>query len=269
MSTMDDLSWRYISHLERSAKPKNTIKARRCVLEQISNAGTAEREEIERWYYAKSHLSVATQANQISCLRSFYKWCAREGLRTDDPTFHVEAPKVPNGLPRPIKESDLTKALASVDPITRKCVLLGAHAGLRISESSRLKWSDLDDENMRIAIIDSKGGKSRFVAISQELIDLLGGQNGVYVVSGARSYSPQMLSRKVNRALKKIGISSTSHTLRHYFGTRAYQATGDLLAVGLALGHTSPNATKIYAGANDETARRIAQAVMQKKFNAK
>lgn len=262
---MDELSWRYISHLERSSKPSNTVKARAHILKSIGNAGTASREEVEEWYYAKTHLSPASKASTISGLRSFYKWCKKEELRTDDPTFHIEAPKVPNGLPRPIKDSDLIRALDEVDEVVRKCLLLGARAGLRISESARLKWSQVDDENMMLQIIETKGGKSRLVAIDPDLIGLLKPEKGQWVVSGARSYSPQMLSRKVNRALKKIGVNSTSHQLRHYFGTMAYRATGDLLAVGLAMGHISGNATRIYAGANDDTARKIAQAVMNKK----
>jgi integrase len=55
----------------------------------------------------------------------------------------------------------------------------------------------------------------------------------------------------------------TFHRLRHRFGVMAYQATGDLLGVGLALGHSSPVSTAIYAQASSEVADRIAEAVVR------
>ena len=43
-----------------------------------------------------------------------------------------------------------------------------------------------------------------------------------------------------------IGLKFTPHDLRHTFGTELYQATGDLQAVRIALGHSSLKATSIY-----------------------
>ncbi len=45
--------------------------------------------------------------------------------------------------------------------------------------------------------------------------------------------------------LEERGI--TPHALRHYFGTRIYQATHDLAITQTALGHSSPQTTRIYA----------------------
>ena len=53
----------------------------------------------------------------------------------------------------------------------------------------------------------------------------------------------------------------TFHTLRHRYGTLAYQATRDLLAVGRQMGHSSPVTTSIYAAPADDAADVIADAV--------
>ena len=65
----------------------------------------------------------------------------------------------------------------------------------------------------------------------------------------------------MNRAMKAAGVDGTFHSLRHRYGTLAYQATLDLVAVGRQMGHTSPVTTVIYAAASDDTADIIAEAV--------
>ena len=74
-------------------------------------------------------------------------------------------------------------------------------------------------------------------------------------------YSAAQLQRRVNRAMKVAGVDGTFHSLRHRYGTLAYQATLDLVAVGRQMGHTSPVTTVIYAAASDDTADVIAEAV--------
>jgi site-specific recombinase XerD len=52
----------------------------------------------------------------------------------------------------------------------------------------------------------------------------------------------------------------TAHTLRHRFGTVAYQATGDIRAVQELLGHASPTTTAIYTKVTDGAMRRAAMS---------
>ena len=56
-------------------------------------------------------------------------------------------------------------------------------------------------------------------------------------------------------------FDATFHQLRHRYGTLAYQATRDLVAVGRQMGHSSPVTTAIYAAASDDVADAIAEAV--------
>ena len=65
----------------------------------------------------------------------------------------------------------------------------------------------------------------------------------------------------MNRAIHRLGVEATFHSLRHRYGTLAYQATRDLVAVGRQMGHSSPVTTAIYAAAADDVADEIAAAV--------
>lgn len=261
---MDDLSRAWLDHCEAERTPANTVAARARTLRSVGNAGTATREDVEAWWRSRADLAPATRSADLSNLRAFYRWAARWEHRTDDPTARIDAPSVPAGLPRPLSRADLHTLVTSLPDDMRRAVCLGAYAGLRISEAARLDWSDVDTETRRLRVEHSKGGKSRYVTVSPVLLDhLLPDVGGNVVTAGGKPYSPAALQRKVNRAIQDAGVDGTSHQLRHRYGTIAYQATGDLLAVGRMMGHSSPVTTAVYAQANDDVAAKIAAAVVR------
>ena len=260
---IDPLSQAWLAHLTAEHAPPNTIARRASVLRSIGNAGAATRSEVEAWWATRRDLSPATRSNDLACLRSFYRWCARWDHRTDDPTTRLDPPKVDKGLPRPLGRAELHLLLDNLPADLRRAVALGAYAGLRVSEVAALDWADVDVEARRARIWASKGNKSRMVALGAVLLDELlpQRQRGNVVTAGDVTYSGQQLQRRVNRAMHSLGVEGTFHSLRHRYGTLAYQATKDLVAVGRQMGHSSPVTTAIYAAASDDVADMIAEAV--------
>lgn len=257
----DPLSAAWLEHLTAERVPVNTVAARARVLRSLGNAGTATREDVEAWWATRRDLAPATRANDLGCLRSFYKWARRWEHRDDDPTLRIDAPKVDKGLPRPVGRTDLRHLLDTLPPDLGRAVALGAYAGLRVSEVAALSWHDVDLETRR-ARIHGKGGKWRSVALGPVLIDLLLPDTGHNVVTASSvTYTASALQRRVNRAIQAAGVAATFHQLRHRYGTMAYQATHDLIAVGRQMGHSSPVTTSIYAAASDDAADVIAEAV--------
>ena len=257
----DPLALAWIEHQEREHVPPNTVLRRTATLRSIGNAGEATRDEIEAWWATRRDHAAATRSNDLACLRSFYRWCARWEHREDDPTRRIDAPKVNKGLPRPVSRADLRTLLDTLPDDLRRAVALGAYAGLRVSEVAALDWRDVDLEARRARVL-GKGQKWRLVALGVILIDYLLPDTGRNVVTGTDEvYSAAQLQRRVNRAMKVAGVDGTFHSLRHRYGTLAYQATLDLVAVGRQMGHTSPVTTVIYAAASDDTADIIAEAV--------
>ena len=259
---MDALSAAWIDYLTAERCPPNTIARRRSVLGSIGNAGTATREEVEAWWATRRDMSAATRSSDLASLRSFYRWAHRWEHRTDDPTLRLDAPKVDKGLPRPVTRHDLRTLLDRLPDDLRRAVALGAYAGLRVSEVAALDWADVDAEARRARIWHSKGTKSRMVTIGVILVDhLLPDTGGNVVCAGGKPYTANALQRRVNRAMHELGVADTFHGLRHRYGTLAYQATRDLVAVGRQMGHSSPVTTAIYAAASDDAAEVIAEAV--------
>ena len=261
-ATTPDLPTAWLAHQRAEGVALNTVAARARVLRSLPNAGTATREEVEAWWAERRHLSPATRSNDLACLRSFYRWARRWEHRDDDPTLRIDAPRVDKGLPRPLSRADLHRLLSTLPDDLRRAVALGAYAGLRVSEVAALHWHDVDLEARRARVIKGKGGKPRVVALGAVLVDHLLPDTGGNVVTGtAQSYTAASLQRRVNRAMHRAGVEGTFHALRHRYGTLAYQATRDLVAVGRQMGHSSPVTTAIYAAASDDVADAIAEAV--------
>lgn len=266
---LDELTLAYREHLERDLVPPNTIAARIRTLRAVGFPGTLDRDTLETWWYARAdQVSTATRANDLANLRAFYRWCQVWEHRQDDPTIRLTSPKVGNNLPRPVSRDDLHRILDHLSTHgqddLRRAVCLGAYAGLRVSEAAALNWPDVDVEARRARILHSKGNKSRLVAIATLLVDQLLPDTGLNVVTGiSDTFTANTLQRRVNRAIKDAGVDATFHQLRHRYGTVAYQATGDLIAVGRQMGHSSPVTTAVYAAASDETADKIAAAVVR------
>ena len=265
---MDELSVLHIEWLRRqNDRSPETIRSRIRVLTSLRNAGTATREEVERWWESRANLARGTRAVDLSHLRSFYAWARIYNHRLDDPSVRVR-PVTPN--PQPAKKAsghDLRTLLNEADleaPI-RRAIMLGAFAGLRIAETAALSWDDVDMDADTITVRHGKGDRARVVDVSPMLLDWLAPvRRGCNVVTGTRErIQSDKLRRQINRAMKRAGVEATSHALRHWYGMTAYQSSGDLLAVAEQLGHASVNTTKIYARASSDVKRKIASSVMR------
>ena len=52
-------------------------------------------------------------------------------------------------------------------------MLLGAHAGLRVSEMTALKWEDIDLGSATLKVVAGKGGKTARVNLLSTLVEAL------------------------------------------------------------------------------------------------
>lgn len=253
--------WLTYLAVERSLSP-NTVATYRRSLTTLPDPEHATREDVEAWARERApRLAASSRANELAAVRAFYKWCQIWEHRTDDPTLRLVTPKQGRTLPRPISRADLARVLAAVDDDVRRAVALGAYGGLRVSEAAALDWADVDTESRRIRVT-GKGGKDRLVGLPPPLLDaLLPVTGGSVVTAGGQPYTAGALQRRANRAIRAAGVSATFHQLRHRYGTIGLAATGNLLAVSRALGHSSPATTAIYAATSDSDLDVIADAV--------
>lgn len=266
---MDKLSEQHLRWLDsQNDRAQNTLASRRRVLRSLPNATTATRDELDTWWTSRAHLAPGTRVVDLSHIREFYKWCAMYEHRMDDPSIRLRAPRLQDAVydDQKVSNEQIQELADTLDADLRRAVLLGAFAGLRVSESARLDWSEVNSSTDAITVTKSKGGKTRVVHVSPDLIRLIGQgadeRTGNVVAAGGKPYTPAQIQRKLNRAMNAAGAEFTSHDLRHRFGIAAYRASQDILAVGEMMGHSNVNTTKLYASADSEVKRKIAAAVM-------
>ena len=112
-------------------------------------------------------------------------------------------------------------------------VLLGAHAGLRVSEMTALKWDDIDLGSGTLKVVAGKGGKTARVNLSSTLVEALeqvplGKRSGYLLPARSRIAVYKRLEAACRVAKVKFkGV----HALRHSSGTRLHGETGDLALV--------------------------------------
>lgn len=246
----DFLRW---AELDRN-RSQHTLTRYRAVLRQIENPEDATREQVEAWWATRYHLSAATRANELACLKAFYSYCTRFDVRPDDPTRRLSLPKVPNQLPRMIGKADFEALLGplTVDDLDlRRAFALGGHGGHRISEAAALDWKNVDLENRRI-YVRGKGLKERAVPINGTLFDLiLPEKKGNVVTAGGEPYSAAALQRKVNRFMRRHQIDHTFHDLRKRGASIMLSKGANPVAVKTIFGWSSMDTVSHYAVVGD------------------
>src|SRR3954467_5727554 len=105
---------------ERGAGANTLAAYRRDLLDfagHLSSKGAdpskASRGEVRAFLAAlsSSGMAASTQARKLSALRQFYGFLYAEGLRTDDPTQTIDAPKARRPLPKILSRQDLENML--------------------------------------------------------------------------------------------------------------------------------------------------------------
>lgn len=224
---------------------------------------SAATEDAEGWLDSHA-LASASRASYLKSLASLFEFAVRTRLVKANPIAAVRRPKVPRGLPHPIPEADLQFALAQAPARIRAWLCLAAYAGLRCHEIAQLRREDLILDRARplLLVQHGKGNKARAVPLNplvEEAIRANGLPARGFLFQGTTGnhVSASTVSRGTNAFLKGLGISSTAHDGRHYFGTEIYRRSKDIRLTQALLGHSSLQTTQIYAAYDPEGAEVV------------
>ena len=215
--------------------------------------------ELRTWIYRRDW-SKSTRHLRRAIARTFFDFATdptRHPHLDYNPAAHLPPVTVPAGHARPAPTEVLRTVLATAPEPFLGWFWLASHAGARCVEIAAM---DRDDIRQDSTLLHGKGSKDRLVP-THELVwawaqTLPPGP--VAVGSGGR-LNRRQVSARGNRQLDLMGFGWVSmHMLRHWFGTEAYDAVGDLVAVQELLGHASPATTRVYVAVSR---RRMTQAV--------
>jgi integrase len=140
--------------------------------------------------------------------------------------------------------------------------LLSLHTGLRAGELFSLTWNDVDFDNERLSIKDTKGKQNRFVYLSHAALDMLkkrfenSSDDLIYVFPGKDGRKMKELSRTFDKILAATEINKgvtdrrhkvSFHTFRHTSASWLVQAGTPLYTVQQILGHKDATMTARYS----------------------
>jgi len=229
-------------------------------------------------------LESKTVARHLVTLRNFFRHAQVQDLITDDPTAHLESPKIRRSLPGYLRLEEVEKLLELPDQKTalglrdRAMLEVLYSTGLRVSELTSLKVMDLDTKVGCVRCI-GKGDKERIVPVGRKALGIVEKylRDGRSVLLGpARTTAGAFLF--VNRRGGKISrvgvwkilsaygrragfrVPLTPHMLRHSFATHLLERGAYLRSVQLMLGHSDISTTQIYTHVVEERLKQIYKA---------
>jgi len=192
--------------------------------------------------------SKKTISKKLSAIRSFVKYM-REQEELEIKLLGDSVIKIPKTLPKPIDENLITETLKCSNHTEHLIVSLLYGLGLRISELSTLKVSDISNEWVQVL---GKGNKTRQIPLVKSLFQEIEKykQQECPQIFLFEKEGEQMSSSQIRyiftKIFKKSGIKATPHQLRHSFATHLLQNGARISDVSELLGHSSMVSTQIY-----------------------
>jgi integrase len=190
-----------------------------------------------------------TIAKEMSVLKHCLRLAVEWGELNQNAAAGARLPQLPPGRTRYLTLGELKAALEIAPEWLRAPMAFAACTGVRRGEMLALRWVDVDMQNRRLYLRETKNGTLRILPIPEAALTVLGslpqGAPGDPVFAGV---DPALLSVTTKRVLKRIGVPDASfHTLRHTAASWLVQQGVDLYAVGQILGHKTPRMTQRYA----------------------
>lgn len=261
----------HLATMAVSGLAKTTLKARRTIIIQFLKFTGWKDAPVKTdvlKFLARPNLTEESRAIYLAHLRGFYRWQLEEELVSTDPTDKIKTPRRKRGVPRPVPQDDLVRAIAQARPTVRVWLLLGAFAGLRCVEMSRLRGDDLDlaSDPPRM-VVHGKGGHRAVVPLHPVLARELRQWNktGWLFPHKLRTNEPvcaSSVSRAIAEHFRMLGINHTAHSTRHLFATTAYRESGhNLLLTRDLLRHADVTTTQVYAQTDPVDASLVVNAL--------
>lgn len=216
--------------------------------------------------------SRRSTARALSAVRSFYRFCERDGSLKNGAIHLVQSPKLPHAVPRPLSVDGAKAVVEGVASLSDEdwigardtaVITLLYGCGLRISEALGLERHQAPFSD--ILRISGKGGKERLVPVLPvvgEAVNAyleacpfpLSDPGPLFVGKRGKRLNARVIQGRLQTLRAALGLppSATPHALRHSFATHLLSGGGDLRTIQELLGHASLSTTQHYTEVDTE-----------------
>lgn len=233
-------------------------------------------------YLKKSDYSARSISRKISTVRSFFKFCLREGIIKVNPTINLITPKINKKLPYFLYLQEVNKLIETplkntIFGIRDRAILeLLYGTGIRVGELVNLNICNIDLYEKTI-IVFGKGSKERILPLGNPSIraiqEYLTSRNlfekkifvnkndleALFLNRLGGRLTTRSIRRIIIKYMKMAGLNKkiSPHVLRHSFATHLLEGGADLRSVQELLGHKSLSTTQIYTHITKERLKTI------------
>ena len=235
--------------LKNNAKAEATIKFVDKALRRLNQLADLNKpKEVKK---AIANLETSDSYKRNLCF-AYKLYCKYYKIQWEQPTYYQE--------PKPIRlptTAQIDQLIANSGNVMTVKLTLSKETGLRPIEVCRLKVKDIDLNQRIVYPTTAKHGASRTLKISTSLTEILRTHIDKHKLNPTdklfkgdsanygkhyRLHRNQLAERLHKPELKNIRL----YDFRHYFATRLYNKTRDILLVKQQLGHRKIETTLVY-----------------------
>lgn len=203
---------------------------------EVSHITTAM---VQRWLNALA-VSEQTRKNYRTILHGFFRYCERLQYlpKGGNPVPDTERPRVRRPQLEIYEPAELAALLKAARADFLPVLALGAFAGLRTAELTRLQWENIEAEYIRVDVHQAKTASQRLVPLLPNLRAWLApyaGRTGLIWQGTA-----DQLCDAQTRTARAARVSWKVNGLRHSFISYRLALVRNAAQVAMEAGHSSP-----------------------------
>ncbi|HEY1207726.1 MAG TPA: site-specific integrase [Terracidiphilus sp.] len=231
--------------------------------------GPDELRTYQAYLLQERKLAVGSVVAQVAALRFFYvRTLKRREFREDLPY-----PKDHRRLPTVLSLEEVTRLIDAAGNLQQRALLMTLYGtGMRRTEVSLLKVSDIDSQRMMIRVERGKGGAGRDIPLSPTLLETLREywrwkKPRIYLFPSSerkrgqeQPISDHTVWYACAEAARHAGLTKrvSPHCLRHSFATHLLEGGTDLRTIQILLGHGDLETTAKYLHLSQRHLRAVA-----------
>lgn len=232
-------------------------------------------------------VSPKTVDHYLSLIHSIFEHAINShGIKVDNPVRKVKRPEYDNRKTRFFSHEQAAELLAHLEKPNTMTVhdqtVMGLYSGLRFSEISNMKWTDINFDTGLIEVRNTKTSLNRQAYITEPIEQMLRRRESepkkdpVHVFRSRRGGNQRHVSSTFYRALAELGFNSKGlaridrldfHSTRHTFGSWLAQEGVSLYEISELMGHRDIAQTRRYAKLLPETKRRAVESLVRASTN--
>jgi integrase len=196
--------------------------------------------DVQRYVTERAlEVSAASVRRELAVLTHLFSLAVEWEIVPVSPARSVKAPKLPPGRVRYLQPTELKAVLEACPDGLRQIVALLVSTGMRRGEVMGLRYLDVDIQNRRILLPQTKNNTSRVVYLNEMALMVLksmpAGSPGDRVFA---DWTPNQVTMQFSRVCVRLKILDFSlHDLRHTCASWMRMSGADIHTVAEQLGH--------------------------------